>query len=100
MHPSLLHGASGSTWIDGSSSSTGLSFAGVGGFATGVAALVTGAVDPYVSTPSLTVGAATSGEGFAAAFSTGLGASVEWTPVVQGGIQRNSSNVRTCDSGD
>ena len=100
MHPSLLHSASGGTGIDGSSSTTGFSFAGVGGFATGAAALVTGTADPYVSIPSLTVGAATSGEGFAAAFSTGLGASVEWTPAVQGGIERNSSNVRTCRSGD
>lgn len=44
--------------------------------------------------PSFTVGAATSAE-VLAVFSTGLGASVECIPVLQGGIERNSSKVRT-----
>ena len=76
LHASLLHGASTGTGIVGSSSSTVFSFTTVAGFATGAAALVKGVVVPYVSMPSLTDGAVTSGEGLAA-FSSGFGASVE-----------------------
>ena len=58
------------------------------------AALVIGVVVAYVSMPSFTVGAVTSGDGLAALLAS-LGASVEWVPVVQGGIDRNSSKVST-----
>lgn len=97
LHPSLLHGPSAGTGIDGSSSSTGFSFGVDCGFATGaVAATEVSGVDVlYVSVPSFdTVGAATSGTGLPMGV-VGFGGSVEWRPVVQGGMERNSSNVRT-----
>ena len=59
-----------------------------------VAFLVIGVVVAYVSIPSFTVGAVTSRDDLAALLAS-LGASVEWMPVVQGGIDRNSSKVST-----
>ena len=60
-----------------------------------VAVLVMGVVEvAYVSIPSFTVGAVTSGDALAALL-TGLEASVEWVPVVQPGMSRKSSKVST-----
>lgn len=60
-----------------------------------VAVLVMGVVVvAYVSIPSFTVGAVTSGDALAVLLAS-LGASVEWVPVVQPGMSRNSSKVST-----
>jgi hypothetical protein len=103
LHPLLLHVAPGSIEADGSSDSDSRGGAGdrVGvGAAIGARGLEGSSVDaePFVAT-AMGFGAAGSGRLFTDGEGTGRGAgvssTVECLPVVHGGMERNSSKVRT-----